>query len=205
MLIRGQAMKLRLTPTAIAGISILAAFTVFITWRAKLLELKSLHVEEASALVGKQAPDFSLTSIEGKPVSLADYREKKSVVVAFWASWCGPCRLELPDLSSFYTRNSASQASFEILAISVDDDRGDALKFASEAKLPFPVLWDRAGKVGDSFGVSAIPALFVINGEGKIIYAQTGFEPGLDAVLARQLGLPVVNPFGDANDAKPSH
>lgn len=191
-------MKTRLSPFAIVGIVLLAAFTIFITWRAKRLELKSASEVETSALLGKQAPEFSLNTLGGVPISLADYRNKKSVVLTFWASWCGPCRLELPELGNFYKKHIDSQGSFEILAISIDDEASDARDYASKANLPFPLLWDSTGSVARSYQVDAIPAMFVINGEGKIIFATVGFSPGLDVILETKLGL--LQPHGSRSD-----
>lgn len=182
-------MKTRLSPFMIVGIVLLAAFTLFITWRAKRLELKSTEAVESSRLIGKEAPEFSLDTLGGVPISLADYREKKSVVVTFWASWCGPCRLELPELAEFYKKHIDSQGSFEILAISIDDEAVDARDYASKANLPFPLLWDKTGSVARSYQVDSIPAMFVVNGEGKIIFATVGFYPGLDGILESKLGL----------------
>jgi cytochrome c biogenesis protein CcmG, thiol:disulfide interchange protein DsbE len=181
-------MNTRLSPFAIVGIVLLAAFTIFITWRAKKLELKSAAEVETSALIGEQAPEFSLETLGGVPISLSDYRKKKSVVVTFWASWCGPCRLELPELAEFYKKHIDSQGSFEILGISIDDEASDARDFASKANLPFPLLWDKTGSVARSYQVDSIPAMFVIDGEGKIIFATVGFSPGLDVILESKLG-----------------
>jgi len=80
---------------------LLAGVTISLTWKAKSLEKKLFGGAEESALLQKPAPDFELDSFTGMPISFSDFRGKK-LVVSFWASWCGPCRMELPDLQAFY-------------------------------------------------------------------------------------------------------
>jgi peroxiredoxin len=183
------------------GIALLALFTIFITWRAKSLD-KSLHEgTDASAMVNKKAADFSLPTLDGTTISLADYRGKKKVIVSYWASWCGPCRMELPMLASFYKKYHKDSSEFEILAVSIDDDRAAAQSFANTAKLPFPVLLDLDSKVADSYSVEAIPSLFVIGLDGTIVYGNTGLDQSLEIQLANHLGIkwnPM--PQGTGND-----
>jgi peroxiredoxin len=177
------------SPAQVFGIAALAVFTLFITWKAKSLEKRLREASDASALVNKKAGDFSLQGLDGQTVALADYRGKKKVVVSFWASWCGPCRLELPVLADFYRKYHKEDSNFEILAISIDDDRADAEAYASKAKLPFPVLWDPASKAADAFSVEAIPSLFVIDSSGTIIDGNTGVDAAMEVRLAMRLGI----------------
>jgi hypothetical protein len=93
---------------------VLATFTVWITWRAKAIELAGRWSQAPSALIGKPAPDFDLQSLDGRKVSLADYRDR-TLAVTFWASWCAPCRMELPVLTKFYQQTHNDGSSFEIL------------------------------------------------------------------------------------------
>jgi peroxiredoxin len=167
----------------------LALFTIWITWRAKALEIGSLHHPSAhQPPLNKPAPAFSLPGLDGHPVTLADYRGR-NVVVTFWASWCGPCRMEMPILRNFYERTHKEHTDFEILAISIDTAREDAATAASELKIPFTVLHDGAGKISDQYGVDAIPTLFVIGKSGDLIYAHTGLDMSLEIMLAQQLGI----------------
>src|SRR3974390_1545268 len=76
----------------------------------------------AASLVHKPAPDFQLATLSGELATLAQYRGKK-VVISFWASWCGPCREELPELQEFYEKYHGQGQPFEVLAISIDDSR----------------------------------------------------------------------------------
>jgi peroxiredoxin len=143
---------------SVLAIAVLATFSVWITWRAKGIELAGRWSQTPSALTGKPAPDFSLESLDGRRVSLADYRGK-TVAVTFWASWCGPCRLELPVLTKFYQQTHRSWSSFEILALSVDNTRGAAQDAARSLNLPFPVLLDPESRASSAYQVEAIPML----------------------------------------------
>lgn len=181
----------KLSPRAVVGISLLAAFTVFITWRAKLVETQIVDLAQIPDLVNKPAPHFSLATLSGSQVSLGDYRGKK-VVVSFWASWCGPCRLEMPELRSFYKRYHGDSADFEFLAISLDGNKADAAKFASDEKLPFPVLLDPESATADAYGVDGIPTLFVVDATGKVVFGQVGYNPALEILLGQELGIKIV-------------
>jgi peroxiredoxin len=193
------------------AIALLAAFTIFMTWRAKVLESSLLNLSTVS-LTGKSAPDFTLSSIDGKTVALADYRGKKNLVISFWASWCGPCRLELPALRSFYEKNYSTSDDFEIVAISIDDNSAAASNFARHNTLPFPVMVDTDQQVATAYDVNAIPVMFVIDKSGKVVYGNIGFDPGMEFQLMRLLGLDKKNPNGKKDDstggtpdAKPGH
>jgi peroxiredoxin len=188
------------SPPQVLGIAALAVFTLFITWKAKSLEKRLHEASDASSLVNKKAGDFSLQGLDGQTVALADYRGKKKVVVSFWASWCGPCRLELPVLADFYRKYHKDDSNFEILAISIDDDRADAEAYASKAKLPFPVLWDPASKAADAFSVEAIPSLFVIDSNGTIIDGNTGVDAAMEVRLAMRLGIDLKSKRPGATD-----
>src|SRR5579859_2483449 len=96
----------------------------------------SVADDEASSapLVGSTAPDFTLQALNGQEVQLSSYRKKGPVVLAFWASWCGPCRMEMPMLETFYRQTRGS--GVQLLAISIDSDASAARRFAEEYKLP---------------------------------------------------------------------
>jgi peroxiredoxin len=173
----------------------LAIFTVWIGWRAKAVEMRLHGHDSGQSLRGRPAPDFQLATLDGRTVHLADYRGRH-VVVGFWASWCGPCRIELPVLRKFYMRARKTEAeSFEILAVNLDQDPEAARRAAAEWKLPFPVPLDPEFKVSSAYAVEGIPALFVIDPAGKIQSVQTGFSPGTEILLATELGLKNYNPL----------
>ena len=182
-------MPVKLTPKATILLLLLVAVTIPLTWKAKSLEKKLFGHPDENALLNKSAPAFTLKSLAGEQVSSSDFRGKKKIVVSFWASWCGPCRIELPELQAFYEKYHAANNNFEILAISTDENPKAADQYVSEAKLTFPVLWDGDSKASDSFGVEGIPVLFVIDENGKITMVQSGYGYGLEFRLIEALGL----------------
>lgn len=115
----------------------------------------------------------------------------------FWASWCAPCRAEVPVLTEFYRNYHKPGANFELLAISIDSDASKAAAFRTQADLPFPVLLDTTGNAADRYHAGGIPALYVIDKSGKVIFAQTGLQPGTGFLLPAILKLPGTAPaFG---------
>lgn len=119
--------------------------------------------------IGAQAPNFTQPTPEGKPVSLADYRGKY-VLVDFWASWCKPCRAENPLVTKAY--QAFKGRNFEVLSVSIDEDRAKWLKAIQEDQL----LWTQAsdlsgpeGTVATQYNIRAIPQNFLINPTGKIV------------------------------------
>lgn len=161
----------------------------------------SSHVAmEPSTMVGKPAPDFALQDLHGKTVRLSDLRGK-AVLLNFWATWCGPCKLESPWLSELQARYAGR--GVEVLGISTEgedlkaaDDAGHErqraaiLDFVQLTQPSYPILLD-----GDSIsnlygGVNALPASFFVNKNGVIVAAQSGIhseaeiEDGIRKALA---------------------
>ena len=113
----------------------------------------------------RQKADFTLTDLQGKSWNLRDLRGKV-VLVNFWATWCPPCRKEMPDLETLY--NKFKDQGFVVLAIS-DEESAKVTPFISERKISYPVLLDPGRKVNDAFIVDGIPKSFVYNREGKMV------------------------------------
>ncbi|MGG7619296.1 peroxiredoxin family protein [Bacillus coreaensis] len=113
--------------------------------------------------VGEKAPDFELMTLDGKTVKLSDYRGKK-VILNFWATWCPPCKAEMPDIQKFY--NEADD-NVEILAINIDPQY-DVKKFVREANVTFPVLLDSKDEVNNLYRILTIPTTYFIDGDGII-------------------------------------
>jgi cytochrome c biogenesis protein CcmG/thiol:disulfide interchange protein DsbE len=135
-----------------------------------------------SPLTGKPAPEFALEDLSGKKVSLSSYKGK-AVLINFWATWCGPCKIETPWIIELRTKYAAQ--GFEVLGLSADDiDRGDAAKLATEKKeiarsveqmkIPYPVLIDGATLDTAYGGLDELPTSFFVDKNGVVVAAQLG-------------------------------
>ena len=122
------------------------------------------------SLKGAAAPEFQLTSLDGKTVKLSDLRGK-AVVLNFWATWCGPCKIEIPWLADLQKQYQSQ--GVEIVGVAMDDDaeknKADIAKFAKEMNVNYEVLLGN-DKIADAYGgVDALPTTFYIGRDGKIV------------------------------------
>jgi peroxiredoxin len=123
---------------------------------------------------GMVAPDFTLKNLDGEEVSLSQFRGKY-VLVNFWATWCGPCKIEMPSLEALYQRYK--NKNFALLAISNDMFGATIVKpFVKANHLNFIILLDQRLKASNAFGVTSLPSTFMINPKGEIIGSLFGAE-----------------------------
>ncbi|MGD6818612.1 TlpA family protein disulfide reductase [Metabacillus sp. 113a] len=123
---------------------------------------------------GEAAPDFELKTLSGESAKLSDYKGQK-IILNFWASWCPPCKAEMPHMEEFYEKNKDSK--FTILAVNLTNmDRGeDSIKsFVEDYQLTFPILLDEKGEIGAEYQAHAIPTSYVLDEEGIIRNRITG-------------------------------
>lgn len=137
--------------------------------KPELMPQEELSEVKVGNQIGNMAPDFELTSLEGEPVKLSDYRGKK-VLLNFWATWCPPCRAEMPHMEAFY--KDYKDKDVVILGVNLTHTAkfaSDVPEFVEEFGLTFPILLDNKGKVSDEFyQVIAYPTTFVIDSKGII-------------------------------------
>lgn len=125
--------------------------------------------------VGSKAIDFTLKTFDGKQVTLSSLRGKV-VLLDFWASWCGPCRAEMPFLVTLYDENR--DAPFEILAINVDTHSENAQAFLSDLGLaiPFPLIIDPDGAIPPLYDLEGMPTTVLIDTRGRVRFQHAGFR-----------------------------
>jgi peroxiredoxin len=128
--------------------------------------------------VGQRAPDFTLKTLDGGMVTLSDL-QGKPVLLNFWASWCPPCRAEMPDLVRVYEVRKADNLVVLAINLTYQDTIPDAQAFVKEFKMPFPVLLDATGSVArDQYGLRGLPMSFFVDRHGVIVRRQIGAMTG---------------------------
>ncbi|MGH9428969.1 MAG: peroxiredoxin family protein [Terriglobia bacterium] len=128
---------------------------------------------------GHFAPDFALKTLEGKTLRLSELRGKKVVLINFWATWCPPCRLEMPTMQQIYTEYKGK--GLEILAINIEPDAKEEIQdFIKELRLTFPVLLDPDMKVTRKYRLIGLPVSMLIDRQGIIRSKEIGYHDWTD-------------------------
>jgi len=128
-------------------------------------------------LTGQTAPDFVLRSSTGENLRLSEYRGDV-VMINFWATWCGPCRQEMPLLDELYGRYQ--RVGFSLLGVNIDDDSRRAMAMVKELGVRFPVLFDEEKKVSKLYEVEAMPMTILLDREGTVRHIHYGYKPGYE-------------------------
>jgi peroxiredoxin len=119
------------------------------------------------------APAFSLSGLDGNKVSLGDFKGHP-VFLEFWATWCGPCRVSIPEVEKLHEEYAAK--GLRVVSISQDEDAEGVPRFVKRRGMTYPVLLDSDGRVGSRYGVRGIPAFFLIDAGGRVAGAWDGFS-----------------------------
>jgi peroxiredoxin len=130
------------------------------------------------------AADFSLPDLSGKELSLADFRGKV-ILLNFWASWCPPCRAEMPSMQKL--SNLFKNKKFVVLAVAEDQGPQQAVSFVNSNHYSFPVLFDPQGKAAQLYGVTAYPTTYLIDKKGVVRHRVVGAADWTDEKIVKEL------------------
>ena len=130
------------------------------------------------------APDFALKSDSGENLRLSEFRGEV-VMINFWASWCGPCRQEMPLLDELYAQYQPM--GFTILGVNVEENSSKAKQMLGDAPVNFPVLFDNDSEVSKLYNVVAMPSTVLVDRNGNVRYLHQGYKPGYEEAYQQQV------------------
>ena len=127
---------------------------------------------ETGNAVGQMLPAYAATNLDGSPFALANHRNKV-VLLNVWATWCGPCRYEIPELEALHHKYAAR--GFEVVGASVDDTDAQVVRdFAAEQKMTYPIVLDPKGDIATILDASVLPTTVLIDRSGRIVWKKIG-------------------------------
>ena len=137
-----------------------------------------------SAGIGETAPVFSLKDINGNTVTL-DSLKGKVVFLDFWATWCGPCKEEFPELDALYKKYNKD--GLEVVAVSVDKSESNVGEFLKKRPVSFTILTNTKGDVAEAYGLPGMPTAFIIGKDGEIKHRHAGFSKAFLPVYEKEI------------------
>ncbi|MEO7774557.1 MAG: TlpA disulfide reductase family protein [Steroidobacteraceae bacterium] len=141
---------------------------------AVLLALPGIALSTSSPTMEK-APDFQLDAMSGRQEALAGYKGQV-VMINFWATWCGPCRTEMPVLEQLHKKYKAM--GFTMMGVNVEPDSQGAVKWLQATPVTFPILFDIESKVSKLYSVAGMPSTVIVDRKGNVRYVHRGYKPG---------------------------
>lgn len=163
---------------------ILRSTRALVACLSALLLGTAASIAAAATAVGSPAPDFTLRVLDGPNLRLQEQRGKV-VLVNFWATWCGPCRKEMPHLNRIADKYRSS--GLVLLGINVDDDARNAADLAAKLGVKFPVLFDTDKKVSKLYDLNSMPSTLVIDRNGRVRYLHRGYQDGYEDLYDKQI------------------
>ncbi|VAW92158.1 hypothetical protein MNBD_GAMMA23-220 [hydrothermal vent metagenome] len=146
--------------------------------RKILIALLFISSSQAYALsINQTAPDFTLPSSTKQNIRLAEQRGQV-VMLNFWATWCNPCRVEIPHLQDLY--NQYKDIGFTVIGVNIDNNKTKAAKMARDLGATFPILFDNTQTVSKLYSIKAMPFTLLIDRDGKIREIFYGYKPGYE-------------------------
>jgi thiol-disulfide isomerase/thioredoxin len=155
--------------------------------------MRAMFDPEGAPMAGFELPALQ----EGKSISLSDY-EGKALFLTFFATWCGPCRVELPVLQRLYEEYGGEE--FTILAVNVAEPRETVEPFVDELGLTLPVALDTDGSVKQSTFLRGVPMTLVLNQEHEVVELHQGFPPGAEQRMIDEIGELLGNPEDEGTE-----
>jgi thiol-disulfide isomerase/thioredoxin len=152
---------------------------------ALLLVAGSNASADTPELIGQRATDFALRSLVGGRTMRLSEHLGEVVLINFWATWCGPCRQEMPLLDEIYVRYR--RAGLVMLGVNIDEDAAEAAEMARTLGVSYPVLFDETKEVSKSYMVGAMPVTILIDREGVVRYVSEGYKPGYEKRYTEKL------------------
>jgi peroxiredoxin len=137
--------------------------------------LSAVAAAGSGAAANGRAPPFTLEARGGSKISLAQYKGQV-VMLNFWASWCGPCRQEMPLLENIYKKYN--KLGFTLIGVNVEPDSKDAEGFLKQTPVSFPVIYDKDSTVSKAYDVQGMPSTVIIDRKGNIRVLHRGYKPG---------------------------
>ena len=138
----------------------------------------------ASQKISGKAANFTLKSRSGKNIKLSELRGDV-VMINFWASWCGPCRKEMPLLEKIHKKYK--KLGFTLLGVNVEQDTKAAKRYLKDVKVSFPILFDKTNKTSKLYNVSAMPTTVLIDRNGNKRFLHKGYKPGYENDYKKQI------------------
>jgi peroxiredoxin len=164
----------------LVGLSLIALGIAAWQWQE---QRRLVTAQSQPAVQFKPAADFRLTALDGQTVALRDLRGKV-VLLNFWATWCPPCKAEMPDLNALY-RDNGTKHNFVVIGVNVEEDRSAVEAFARQLDIAFPLLLDASGQVSDgSYHIRSLPTTLIVDRDGNVRDTWMG-QIARPAMLAR--------------------
>jgi len=168
-------------------------FCLLILFCSTLLTLSNCTAQEKNIPAkqginqGQLATDFTLTDLNGKKVNLSSFKNKKAVILSFWATWCPYCVREIPKLKKLHSKFANKGLEIISINIAANDPISRVIEFEKRQTLPYSVLYDKDQTVSRTYAVSGIPVSLIIDSDGLIIFRGYGLPEDVEQYFEKTL------------------